>query len=126
MWSFGSIIPKGIFCVLYAIRRKVYWGLTHCVFFLWFDITHTKAHHTQRPIDWHTHINIYKHHLLYAYSNYLYYTYWIICWYQKFTFLNSGEFYKNYALVEVTYLLIRFTKTKLYKVTKLYKSLRYI
>ena len=82
---------------------------------LWFDITHQERYtrrgqkHTQRLIEWHTRIKIYEHHLLCAYNNYLYYTEWIICWYQKFTFQNSKEFQKHYSFVEVTYLLIRFT-----------------
>ena len=43
-----------------------------CVFLLvlWFDITQT--HSTHRPVDWHTHINIYLHQLLCAHSSYLY------------------------------------------------------
>ena len=61
---------------------------------LWFDITHTNTHkvkdtqHTQGPVDWHTHINIYFHQLLCAHSSYLYYTEWIIHWYQQFTLHN--------------------------------------
>ena len=33
---------------------------------------HTNTQHTQRPVDWHTHINIYLHQLLCAQSSYLY------------------------------------------------------
>ena len=46
---------------------------------LWFDITNTQTHiqHTQRPVDWHTHINEYLHHLLCAQSSYLYYIKWL-------------------------------------------------
>ena len=41
--------------------------------------SHTQTHtrHTQGPVDWHTHINTYLHHLLCAYSSYLYYTEWL-------------------------------------------------
>ena len=39
-------------------------------------ISHTQTHkhtqHTQGPVDWHTHINVYLHHLLFAHSSYLY------------------------------------------------------
>ena len=48
---------------------------------LWFDTTHTHTHkhtqHTQGPVDWHTCIIIYWHHLLFAQSNYLYYIKWL-------------------------------------------------
>ena len=55
-----------------------------CVFLLvlWFDITHTHTHththtkytqHTQGPVDWQTHINLYLCQLLCTYSSYLYY-----------------------------------------------------
>ena len=52
-------------CMFYAARRQVYWGLT-CGFLLvhWFDITHSQTHtckdtqHTQGPVYWHTHINV--------------------------------------------------------------------
>ena len=45
----------------------------------WFDITHTKhTQHTQGPVDWHTHINIYLHHLLCAHSSHLYYIKWLM------------------------------------------------
>ena len=60
---------------------------------IWYHI-HTNTHphkhtqHTQGPLDWHTHINIYLPHLLRAHSSYLYYNAWIIHWYQKFTFHN--------------------------------------
>ena len=41
---------------------------------LWFDITHKKhTQHTQGPVDWHIHVNIYLHHLLRAHSSYLCY-----------------------------------------------------
>ena len=36
--------------------------------------THKHTQHIQGPVDWHTHINIYLHHLLCAHSSYLYYT----------------------------------------------------
>ena len=65
-----------------------------CVFLmvLWFNITHKDTQHTQGSVDWHTHINIYLHHLLHAHSSYHYYTEWIIHWHQKFTFHNDFSF----------------------------------
>ena len=58
----------------------------------WFDLSHTHTHphtykdthHTQKPVDWHTHIKIYLQQLLCAHSSYLYYIEWIIHGYQKF------------------------------------------
>ena len=46
---------------------------------LWFDIANKQTHtqHTQRPVDWHTHINEYLHHLLCAQSSCLYYIKWL-------------------------------------------------
>ena len=79
---------------------------------LWFDITHTNTHthedtqHTQGPVNWHAHINIYLYHLLCSHSSYLYYTEWITHWYQKFTFHNVFSFQKLCAC-KVIYLLIR-------------------
>ena len=41
---------------------------------------------------------------------------WIICWNQKFALQGStmSSLFKNYWLVEITYLLIRFNKTKFF------------
>ena len=75
--SLGTLVPEGSWCVFYATRNQVYWALTHNVDFLWcFNlISHTQ--HTQGPVDWHTCIIIYWHHLLCAHSNYLYYIKWL-------------------------------------------------
>ena len=35
--------------------------------------THANTQHTQEPVDYHSHINIYLHHLLCAHSSYRYY-----------------------------------------------------
>ena len=75
------LVPEGSWCVFDAASRQVYWGLTHNVDFSWHSdlISHTCKHtqkdkqYTQGPVDWHTHINIYFHHLLCALSSYLYY-----------------------------------------------------
>ena len=52
MSSLGTLVPEGPWCVFYATKCQVYWGLTHNVvllLILWFDITHTNTHtHTQR------------------------------------------------------------------------------
>ena len=76
MSSYGTIVSEGPWCVFCAIRHQVYWSLTHNVVFYWFSdlISHTQKYreHTQGPVDWHTHIHIYLHHLLCAYSSYLY------------------------------------------------------
>ena len=76
--SLGTLIPEGPWRVFYAKRSQVYWGLTHNVVFYWYSdlISQTYKHtrHTQGQADWHTHINVYLHHLLCAQSSYLYYT----------------------------------------------------
>ena len=59
--SFVTLVAEGSCCVLYAIRRQIYWGLLYNVVFLpvlWFDITHINkdTQHTQGPKYWHTHI----------------------------------------------------------------------
>ena len=95
MSSLCTLVPEGPWCVFYATKRQGYWGLTHNVVFYWYsDLilhTHTNTQHTQGPVDCHTHMNVYLHHLLCAHSSYLYYIKmikWIIHWYQKFTFHN--------------------------------------
>ena len=77
--SLGTLVPQGSWCVFYATRNQVYWALTHNVVFLWCSdlISYTHTQHTQGPVDWHTCIIIYWHHLLFAYSNYLYYIKWL-------------------------------------------------
>ena len=48
---------------------------------IWYHIhKHPNTQHTQGPVDWHTHINIYLHHLLCAHSSYLYYSKWLNEW----------------------------------------------
>ena len=95
MHSLGTLLPEGPWCVFYAFyatRHQVYWGLAHNVIFYWYSdlISHTGKHtqHTQGPVDWHTHINIYLHHLLCAYSSYNLQ--------QKFTFPKIFHLWKSY------------------------------
>ena len=97
MFSLGTLVPEGPWCVFLAKRHQVYWGLTHIVVFCWHSdlISHTKTHTTHSGASrlTHTHIKMYLHHLLCAHSSYLlYYTKWIIHWYQKFTFHNVFSF----------------------------------
>ena len=55
MSSHGNLVPERPKCVFYALRHRVYWGLTHNMV-LWFDImctntythTHTKTHYKLR------------------------------------------------------------------------------
>ena len=78
----GTFVPERRWCVFYATRRQVYWGLTHNKILFWYSdlISHTqthtrtKAHNTLRGQWLLTHINIYAHQLLHAHSSYLYYT----------------------------------------------------
>ena len=98
MSSLDTLVTEGPWCVFYAARRQVYWGLTLSVFLLvlWFD-KHTHRHRHTGPVYWHIHINTYLHHLLCAHSSYLYYIKWIIHWYQKFTFHNAFSFQKLFT-----------------------------
>ena len=119
--KFNKILaPQKLWFFFYFYQEKVLWflshikikkvgnygqvsrGLSHNVVFLlvlWFDITHTNTHihkdtqHFQGPVHWHTHINIYLHHLLCAQSSYLYY---------NEDLLSTMFFlFKNYSLVKV-------------------------
>ena len=76
MLILSTLVPEGPWCVFYATRCQVYWGLTDNVFFLlalWFDITHTNTHTALSEANrLNTHITIYLHHLLYAHSSYIY------------------------------------------------------
>ena len=49
MSSLGTLVPERPWCVFFATRIQVYWGLTQCGFLLviWFDITHTNTHYTR-------------------------------------------------------------------------------
>ena len=66
---------------------------------------HTQTQYTQGPADWHTHINVYLHHLLCAQKSYFYHIKWLnkwlykctIQWYQKFTFHNVLSFQKVFT-----------------------------
>ena len=51
----GTLAPEGPWCMFYATRHQVYWGLTQCGFFLVVgrDITHTHTH-THTPTHTHT------------------------------------------------------------------------
>ena len=50
MSSFGTLVRKGPWCVLYATRCQVYCSLTKCSFLLvlWLDSTHTNTYSTFR------------------------------------------------------------------------------
>ena len=68
-------------------------------------------------IRYHAHKQRYTtHRSLHACSSYLHYFEQIICWCQNFTLQSSSMslLFKNYWLVEVTYLLIRFNKTSFF------------
>ena len=79
MLSLGTIVPEGPWCVFYATRHEVYWGLIYNMVFYWYPdlISHKRTQHTQRPVYQHTHINIYLHYLLCAQSRCLYYIKWL-------------------------------------------------
>ena len=102
MSSLGTLLPGVPWCVFYAKRHQLYWGLTYNVVFCWYSdlISHKHIHtlkdtqYTQGPVDWHIHINIYLHHLLCAHNSYLYQKLISdiliskICFPQCFTFQN--------------------------------------
>ena len=78
--SYGTLVPEGPWCMFYAIRHQVYWGLTHVVVFYWYSdlISHTQTHTAHSGASRLTHsYNIYLHHLLCAHSSYLYYVNWL-------------------------------------------------
>ena len=79
MSSLCTLVPEGPWCVFYAIRRQVYWGLTHNVGFtgtlIWY---HTHKHTAHAGVSRLTHsYNTYLRHLLCAQSSYLYYVKWL-------------------------------------------------
>ena len=75
--------------------------------------TQKNTQFTQGPLDWHTYIHIYLHHLLRAHNSYLYCTELITCWskiyFRKF---HSVFAYQNYSIVEVIYMVVWLNKTK--------------
>ena len=53
MSSLGTAVPEGPWCVFFATRHQVYWGMTHHVFFtctlIWYHThKHTNTHSTLR------------------------------------------------------------------------------
>ena len=118
MSSLDTLVPEGHWCILCNKASGLLRSDTQCrvLLVLRFDITHTHkdTEHTEGPIEWHTHINIHWDLPLCAHSSYLYYTEWIIRWYQKSNLqsFTMSLLFKNCPLVEVTYWLIRFNKTK--------------
>ena len=46
MPNLGTLVPEGPWCVFYATRIQVYWGLTHNVVCYWCSdlISHTQTH----------------------------------------------------------------------------------
>ena len=80
---------------------------------LWFGITQRHRAHTGTNRLIHSYEYIYINTTC-AQSSCLYYIEWIIFWYKKINLHSSRMIllFKNYSLVEVTYLLIRFNKTK--------------
>ena len=71
---------------------------------LWFDTikTNKDTQHTQGPIEWQTHTNIYWRQLFCAHSSCLFYIQWIIkyLFYRVLHYLGRS---KNHWPVEVTY-----------------------
>ena len=89
MLSLGTLVPEGPWCVFNATRHHIYGGLAHNVVFYWYSDFVIIIQHTQGPVHWHTHINIYLLHLLCAHGSYI-----LTHWYQKFTFNNVISFQK--------------------------------
>ena len=44
MASLGTLVPEGPWCVFYALRHQVYWGLTHNVVFYWYSDLISQTH----------------------------------------------------------------------------------
>ena len=100
MLSLGTLVPEGPWCVFYTKMHQLYWG----TLVLWFDVTHTHTQHSPEA-------SRLTHHLLSVHSSSLYYTEWIVHWYQEFTFHNV---LKHYSHVKVIFLLIRCYKTRFF------------
>ena len=124
MSSLGTLVPEGPWCLFYATLSRLLKSDTKygCLLVPWLSITHTHIHthkhthtqtrttqrHTQGPVDWHTCINIYLHHLLCAHSSHLYCIEWIIHLYKKFTFHNlfsSQKIFTCQSHISVNYTL---------------------
>ena len=100
--SLGTLVPKGPWCVFYATRRQVYWGLTHMFFtgtLIWY-YTHTHTHtHTTHTHTTHTHTHTHTH---------IYTTFYVLTAATFKNLLSTRYFLsKNYSRVKVIYLLIR-------------------
>ena len=110
--SLGIVVPAAP-CLFHAKRHQIYerFDLDHMVLageLNWYH-THRQIHTgKQWPIDWHTHTNINLYHLLYGHSSYMFFNEWLTCWYKKLPYNVFAI--QNYSLVEVIYLLIRFSK----------------
>ena len=84
MSSLGTLVPEGTFMqqgVRFTEVWHIMWFFTGTL--IWYHKhthTHTHTQHTQGPVDWHSHINVYLHHLLCAQSSYLYYIKWLNKW----------------------------------------------
>ena len=96
MLSLSILVWEGPWCVFYATRCQVYWGLTHVVFYWHSDlILHTQTHKHTEPIqgsgDWHTQINIYLPYLLFAHSSY----HCCICFKTRLFMWNKNNTDKN-------------------------------
>ena len=92
MSSLGTLVLQR-FCGMFHATWHQFTEFYHMTWFFagtliwhhkrkWWHTTHTGANRLR-------HINICYHHLLCAQSSCLYYTEWIICWYQNFTLLSS-------------------------------------
>ena len=118
MLSLGNSVPKGPCSVFFEINYQVYRGLAHnVVFWQYSDLIshrHTKTHstlrgqHTVMPL-W---INIYT-------TSYVLTAAMCITLNGQFTNIKNllstmSSLFKNYSLVAVMYLLVRFTKSKFF------------
>ena len=83
--------PTSSYCLISSAECVIIPQLMLFSFALWLNIRHRTDKHTgysdryktQWPIDWHTRIKTYQHHLLFAHRCYLNYTEWITCWYKN-------------------------------------------
>ena len=107
-------------CVLYTIRYQIYRGLTHNEYFggtlIWYH-TQIKTYNTNTRAKRLTHSYKYISKSPVMCSQQLSVFHWITnCWYQKSTseISSLSLLFNNYPLVEITYLLSRFSKTKFF------------
>ena len=128
MWNCVTLLPEGPWCVFYATRHQLYWGLIHNVIFCLYSdlISHTHTHtHTQREREREASIMTHSYKCIITppvmCSQQLSLLQWMNeemnSWYQKFTFGSVFCFQKLFTCK--IYPLIRCCKTRFFSETQI-------